>query len=870
MSTYSSNLKIELIGSGEQSGTWGDTTNKNWQKEEEASSSFAQVVITQPTAASASASGWFAATGIYNWTLANAEDAYIPNSSSTVGTSGRAAFVEFTGTPTKAVQVNIRGNTTSDYPGRVTFVKNSVAGGFDLTFDCNSGTDFVLKNGAVAAIYTDPGTTVGNVFSNLQVGGLVLEEDGVIVFEGATENAHETTLSAVDPSGDITVQLPNTSDILVGKATTDTLTNKTLTSPVLTTPQINDSALDHQYVFASANLAADRTVSLPLLGSADTFVFQAHAQTLTSKTLTAPIMTAPVLGTPASGVMTNVTGTASGLTAGTVTTNANLTGDITSSGNATSIASDVIVNADVKSDAAIAISKTALVDGAGLTLSTNTLTVTPAQTTITSVLNAGLMVGRDADNDIDFSTDNNIRFRAGGEDQLTLTDGFLTPSSNGIVDLGTDALEFNNAWFDGTVTSDAFAGPLTGNVTGDCSGSAATVTAGTQSAITGVGALDAGSITSGFTSIDVGSGAITTLGTVTGGVISTPSLSARSGVLNLTSLSDGNIQFIPHGTGAVVTTGKFNMNSSSTFSESSSGVSAGTTVLIGERAGISLTSGSAGGTVAIGEDAATNVTSGDNTIALGWKACGAVTTPDSNIGIGHRALGGDTAGGAATTGAANTCLGNYAGPLLTSGTFNTFIGGSSASTLTTGSNNICIGVSALTDAVDSASQIVIGNSLTGKGDAVSVLGTDGSYSKLAFGATTWANTSDSRVKKNISYDVIGLPFIESLKPASFEYKQPGDIDGSEDAEVVKICSGHTLPDGTVSSMSQGVRLGFIAQDVKSALDSNSIDVEDSGWSVEHDGIQSVGPSAFIPSLVKAVQELSAQVAGLEARLAAIE
>lgn len=48
---------------------------------------------------------------------------------------------------------------------------------------------------------------------------------------------------------------------------------------------------------------------------------------------------APILGTPASGVATNLTGTAASLTAGTVTTNANLTGPITSSGNATSIAS---------------------------------------------------------------------------------------------------------------------------------------------------------------------------------------------------------------------------------------------------------------------------------------------------------------------------------------------------------------------------------------------------------------------------------------------------------------------------------------------------------------------------------------------------
>ena len=48
------------------------------------------------------------------------------------------------------------------------------------------------------------------------------------------------------------------------------------------------------------------------------------------------------LGTPASGVATNLTGTASGLTAGTVTTNANLTGPITSTGNATAIASGAI------------------------------------------------------------------------------------------------------------------------------------------------------------------------------------------------------------------------------------------------------------------------------------------------------------------------------------------------------------------------------------------------------------------------------------------------------------------------------------------------------------------------------------------------
>jgi len=52
-----------------------------------------------------------------------------------------------------------------------------------------------------------------------------------------------------------------------------------------------------------------------------------------------PTLVTPDLGTPSALVGTNITGTASGLTAGNVTTNANLTGAVTSVGNATSLGS---------------------------------------------------------------------------------------------------------------------------------------------------------------------------------------------------------------------------------------------------------------------------------------------------------------------------------------------------------------------------------------------------------------------------------------------------------------------------------------------------------------------------------------------------
>lgn len=66
---------------------------------------------------------------------------------------------------------------------------------------------------------------------------------------------------------------------------TDTFANKTLTSPVLTTPQINDTSADHQYVFAVSELAADRTVTLPLLTGNDEFLFADHAKLVKNKIL---------------------------------------------------------------------------------------------------------------------------------------------------------------------------------------------------------------------------------------------------------------------------------------------------------------------------------------------------------------------------------------------------------------------------------------------------------------------------------------------------------------------------------------------------------------------------------------------------------
>ena len=75
-----------------------------------------------------------------------------------------------------------------------------------------------------------------------------------------------------------------------------------------------------------------------------------------------------------------------------------------------------------------------------------------------------------------FSAADTLAYTAGGTGQVTFADGVIAPITTNDVDLGTSSLEFKDAYFDGTVTSDAFAGPLTGNVTGNCSGSSGSTT----------------------------------------------------------------------------------------------------------------------------------------------------------------------------------------------------------------------------------------------------------------------------------------------------------------------------------------------------------------------------------------------------------
>jgi hypothetical protein len=143
----------------------------------------------------------------------------------------------------------------------------------------NAGTKI---NANFREIYTILGGDSVSATTNMQFG------NNTIVAEGASANDFETTLTFTDPTADRTITFPDATGTvqLTGGA-------QSLTSAVLTTPQIQDTSSNHQYIFAPSELAADRTVTLPLLAGNDTFSFVGFTETLTNKTLTSPVLTAP-------------------------------------------------------------------------------------------------------------------------------------------------------------------------------------------------------------------------------------------------------------------------------------------------------------------------------------------------------------------------------------------------------------------------------------------------------------------------------------------------------------------------------------------------------------------------------------------------
>jgi hypothetical protein len=138
-SSYSTDLKLELMVTGEQAGLWGDITNTNLNILQQAIAGYDSVALNATTGATLAFS---------NGILSN----------------GKNAVLNLTGTLTSSVNVVI-----PDSIEKVYTVKNSTSGAFAVTFKTTSGSGatFAAADKGVKLLYSD-GTNVTDVNSELK------------------------------------------------------------------------------------------------------------------------------------------------------------------------------------------------------------------------------------------------------------------------------------------------------------------------------------------------------------------------------------------------------------------------------------------------------------------------------------------------------------------------------------------------------------------------------------------------------------------------------------------------------------------------------------------------------------------------------
>jgi hypothetical protein len=167
-----------------------------------------------------------------------------------------------------------------------------------------------------------------------------------IVFEGATADAFETTLTVVDPTADRQIDLPDASGRVVLRDTTDTLTNKTLTSPTISgTPVI--TGLSSAGMISSSATPKDYVDSI--LGSA-TAASTSAASAATSASSAAT--SASSAATSASSAQTSATSSATSATAAATSATSSATSATAAATSATSAAASATAAATSATSAA--------------------------------------------------------------------------------------------------------------------------------------------------------------------------------------------------------------------------------------------------------------------------------------------------------------------------------------------------------------------------------------------------------------------------------------------------------------------------------------------------------------------------------------
>lgn len=268
-------------------------------------------------------------------------------------------------------------------------------------------------------------------------------------------------------------------------------------------------------------------------------------------------------------------------------------------------------------------------------------------------------------------------------------------------------------------------------------------------------------------------------------------------------------------------------------------------ICIGHAAMVSNTNGA--GNAAIGSSALSNNQSGSNNFGLGISSLYNNISGSNNVGIGATAMLSNT------TGTANIGIGMSALYYNTSGSYNTALGAVALRYKTDGTNNdsfsYCTGIG-YDSRVSGSYQLQLG----GPG-----------INTYCYGAVQ--DRSDMRDKTDVRDTLLGLNFINALRPVDFRWDMRDDYfveDNKQDDEGHLTTILTPIPkDG--SKKRNRYHHGLIAQDVKNVMNELGLDF---GGFQDHKinggaDILSIGYTEIIAPLIKAVQELSIEIESIK-------
>jgi hypothetical protein len=181
-SSYSTDLKLELMVTGEQAGLWGDITNTNLNILQQSIAGYESVTLNATTGATLAFS---------NGALSN----------------GKNAVLDLAGTLTSSVNVIIPDSIEKTY-----IVKNSTSGSFAVTFKTTSGTGatFEAADKGIKILYSD-GTNIVDVNANLAASSfeqINLPTQNELRFEDSTGGQYVALKAGTTVATNVTFTLP--------------------------------------------------------------------------------------------------------------------------------------------------------------------------------------------------------------------------------------------------------------------------------------------------------------------------------------------------------------------------------------------------------------------------------------------------------------------------------------------------------------------------------------------------------------------------------------------------------------------------------------------------------------------------------------